>query len=148
MPSNTGRIFNDAWKIWIWQNLGRGCSKDSVFKELVERGFTWQAVRAELGYEPQVPLEQISSPQVVEETEYQPSPLAQRIGSNDLELYSVKAFLGEDECKSLVNQIVPRLQASTTVDEARTKEVRTSRTCFFDPKNEQHSLAGEVSNCK
>ena len=50
---------NDRWKTWIWQNVGRGCEKDHLFKVLLDRGFSYEAIHQELGHEPTQPLEDL-----------------------------------------------------------------------------------------
>ncbi|MBL4672670.1 MAG: 2OG-Fe(II) oxygenase [Arenicella sp.] len=142
-----GGEISDDWKIWIWHNVGRGCSKDDIFKQLIERGFAWNVVKVELNYEPSVPLDEI----VVGETtnqnefEYRANAVACRIKSEELEIYSVDKVLNQQECQQLSEMVFANLQPSTTVASDGLNGGRTSSTCFFDSNNSQHSLAVSIS---
>jgi prolyl 4-hydroxylase len=55
-------FFDDDWKIWIWTNVSRGCSKDGIFKILLDNGFEFYAIKHELSYAPSTDVEQIVNP--------------------------------------------------------------------------------------
>lgn len=141
-----GGEFSDEWKVWIWKNVERGCSKDNIFKQLTDHGFPFDWIRAELNYQPSIPLDQI-----VTETEtdapYIANPVADRIDNDKLEIYSVDGFLNTPECEQLCALIVDNCQRSTVIDVSGALETpnRTSSSCFFDLSKAENALAAEVS---
>lgn len=144
--TQTNRIPDD-WKTWIWHNVGRGSSKDNIFKQLIEQGFSWAQVRDELGYQPTRPLDQI---EVLKEeagagSVYQTSPVATRVPVAQLEMYYVDNFLEQDECDDLISIIRARLRPSTIVGEQAHSNTRTSRTCLFDFSSPESALTREVT---
>lgn len=152
-------VFNDEWKIWIWKNIERGCSKDEIFQQLIQHGFSRQAVRQELNHEPSGPTEQaaavqLQQPQVANQTiahdsvSYVANPAAHRIDTDMLEIYDVENFLNADECRRLTELISRNLQRSTVIDAsgADQTEHRTSRSCFFDLTDPVNALAVDVSD--
>ncbi|MFT4607819.1 MAG: prolyl 4-hydroxylase [Arenicella sp.] len=144
-----GGEISDDWKVWIWHNLGRGCSKDVIFKQLIEHGFAWHVVKVELNYEPSVPLNEINMSEAIDQSkfDYQPNSIARRIESDELEIYSIDSFLNLQECQELSEVILANLEASTTVSNAAgvSNSGRTSSTCFFNVSDPQHALAFSVS---
>jgi hypothetical protein len=52
----------DDWKIWVWHNVGEGRSKDGIFRILYDHGFSYDLIKRELNYEPEIPVEQIENP--------------------------------------------------------------------------------------
>ena len=44
--------FNTDWKAWIKTNVENGQDKNSLFKILLDEGFTYQAIREEMQFEP------------------------------------------------------------------------------------------------
>jgi prolyl 4-hydroxylase len=149
--SLTGSEISDSWKIWIWNNVARGCSKDDIFKQLVENGFAWHVARSELSHEPSVPLDQIvsHSPNAVVQEPYQPNPVAECFDNPKLQIYSIDSFLNAKECDALIKTIHADLKPSTIADNIKTDGVvsqdRTSSTCAFDTNNPEHAFALEVS---
>ena len=145
-----GQTFSDDWKIWIWANIQKGCSKDEVFKQLIEHGFAWPVVRSELSHEPTIPLDQITSsaaePSATQQ-HYLANPAATRIETDKLEIYSVESFLNAAECQQLCSLIEGNLQRSTVIDVsgADKTEHRTSSSCFFDLNDPINAPAVEVS---
>lgn len=141
--------FTDEWKIWIWKNVERGSSKDDIFKQLIQHGFPWHAVRAELDHEPTLSLDQIiTTPEEAKaERAYVANPAAKRIDTEKLEIYSVENFLNGDECQQLIDLIASNLQRSTVIDVtgADKSDHRTSSSCFFDLGDSRNTLAAEVS---
>ncbi len=146
-PPILGGEISDDWKIWIWHNVGRGCSKDDIFKQLVEHGFPAHVVKVELNYEPSVRLDEIvvGKPIHQNEFEYQANSVARQMESDGLEIYSIDNFLNQDECQQLSEMILANLQPSTTVANDGLNSGRTSSTCFFDLNNLQHGLAASIS---
>jgi hypothetical protein len=57
-----GTQINDDWKHWIRTNVERGCSKDVIFRILVDEGFDTGAVEAALEHRPDVDLSRIENP--------------------------------------------------------------------------------------
>lgn len=151
---NESVIINDDWKIWIWRSVGLGYSKDGIFKQLVEAGFSWQTAKTELNYEPSVPLQQIeiNQPNTLTQEPYQANAMAQRIADDRLEIYTVDDFLNQQECDDLLAIMRENHVRSKVVDATGNVEstVRTNSSCFFEEDNEQHKLAQEVRSrlCK
>lgn len=132
---------DDRWKIWIWQNIGRGCHKDHVFKALHERGFSWEAIRDELRYEPNLPLDQIEVPMV---------DAAADLGRLESEtivrhevaphLWELPGVLSPGDCRVLIETARDRLTPSTVVTDNEKagvegegmSESRTSSTVAFE----------------
>ena len=140
--------FNDEWKFWIWSNINNGVSKDLIFKQLLEHGYTWQAAQLELSHQPTIPLDQIqvaaaSTDNIV--TNYVPSPVAQRLDVEGIEFYQVDNFLNAKECAELADVIHSKLVASRTVGLDDSFTGRTSQTCFFDFNKKESAFALEVS---
>lgn len=150
-PMAVGGAINDDWKIWIWDSVARGCSKDGIFKHLIGKGFSWQVASAELSHQPSVPLDQIvdSLAVVVDQKPYQSTPVAERLDTPKLEIYCIDDFLNADECEALINTINTNLKPSTVADSKVTdgafSQARTSRTCYFDTENPAHAFALDVS---
>ena len=140
-------IFSDEWKYWIWNNISHlGLSRDSIFKELILKGFSWEAARQELNFEPTVPLADICSIS-------EPARLTQdkllipgvQSLSNSFEIYSVQEFLSDVECELLCSYIDARKQPSLTASPDATRKGRTSQTCFFALHDNECALANDVT---
>ena len=147
----TGPVFHfeDNWKIWIWHNVSRGCSKDLLIKELVTlHNFPYDAACSELNHWPTVPLEQIHLPNShgKNSPKLLPFGVARKIDSSVLEIYTMENFLTEDECQLLIDFIQPRLQAAETEAKDKTPEVRTNTTCFFHLEKNYSPFAQTVAN--
>jgi len=143
-PSPHNRI-DDNWKIWIWRNISRGCSKDSIFKQLIEHGFRWQDVVSELGHQPSAPLEEIivDAQAIADQGDYKPNPIAKRLDSSKIEIYQIDDFLNQDECQALVQIMRENQTPSTVAGELgdTVSEIRTSTSCVFGANNDEHGLA-------
>jgi prolyl 4-hydroxylase len=141
--------FADDWKIWIWDNVSRGCSKDLIFKQLVEHGFAWQAIATELSHQPSMPLDQINLPAPTDNNqpspEYVPSPIAQKLDIEGLNMFIVDDFINLQECADLSDIIHSRLRQSSTVGDPNDHDGRTSDTCHFDLDSEDCALAKDIS---
>jgi prolyl 4-hydroxylase len=144
---------NDDWKIWIWQQIGRGCHKDHVFKALHERGFAWDAIRRELGHEPDRPLDEIEVP-MVDATAVVGSgdPGAVRRVEVTPYLWELPGVLTPAECEVLIEAARDRLSPSTVVQDSERRgeeaegraEGRTSSTVSFDAHQAPTPEAGAV----
>jgi hypothetical protein len=44
--------FDDGWKYWIWHNVERKCSKESIFEILLNNDFDPILIERELDYSP------------------------------------------------------------------------------------------------
>ncbi len=125
--------FDDTWKRWIWDNVNRGCTRDSLFKVLLNKGFPYALIAAELGYEPAEPLERIAGALQYDRpaAESHFIPNAERLDTPKAEIYVVEDFLDADECAELVRAMEADLAPSTTVGGAGALTGRTSSTCIF-----------------
>ncbi|MFT7531455.1 MAG: prolyl 4-hydroxylase, partial [Gammaproteobacteria bacterium] len=141
--------FDDNWKIWIWHNVGRGCSKDVLVKELVTlHSFPYEAVCDELNHWPTVALDQIDLPDAIAEdcSSLLPCGAAEKIDDQGLEIYAMERFLTAEECQHLIEFMQPRLQAAETAAGDNTPEIRTNTTCFFHLDGNHSPFGQEVTD--
>jgi len=129
--------FDDGWKYWIWSNINRGCTKDGIFKILLENGFTFDDIRFELGH---VPGDNTAADFMGEPPEWdmhEPDPSLTRLGVNEIEAYEFNDFLTPAECEKLVNLMDNNQTRSKVSSESSSEgvvdECRTSSSTFFDP---------------
>ncbi len=150
-------IFDDDWKIWIWTNVSRGCSKAGIFKILTDNGFSYGAIKQELNYEPTQPVGLIANPLLAEVTSSQAEssisqptapiqhyfPNANKIATDQAEIYTVDNFLSAAECQALVALIKGELIPSTITNNNEVDAAfRTSRTCSLSQID--HPLVKEI----
>lgn len=128
--------FDDEWKWWIWDNIHRGCNKDSIFKILLENGYSYDLIRRELQHELEGPeretnLETDADLQDTHSTYHPVSiPGAVRFPSPRVELYTLDNFMSPTECDKMIRTMEGHLRPSTiTNDSEPDKYYRTSRTC-------------------
>ncbi len=155
--------FNDEWKEWIRTNVARGCSKDELFKVLIDEGFAYGDIKAELDHEPSAPVETIENRLLQDQqSRIGPSdvqsqttakkiylPHAQRVDTNRAEIYVVDDFLNQDECRQLVSIIKSKLRPSTiTNPDEPDKYFRTSQTCDLIAANDPfvHMINERICN--
>ncbi len=139
-------VFNDSWKFWIWNDVNRGCTKHDIFQILLNKGFAYDDIRYELGYDPGLSPEQNGIDQALEipTKENYFIANAERLDNPKIELYVVKDFLNEQECEQLLEKLKGNLIPSTTVGIEGAHEGRTSRTSYFKINEEIDPLALEV----
>ncbi len=146
--------FEDDWKIWIWSNIASGKPKDGIFRILIDNDFEYDAIKAELNYEPSISIDQIENPLLAKKlgpskpierhsSQAQPKnspfyfPNARRIQTELAELYVIDNFLSESECQQLIQLIKGELVPSTITNR---KEIdasfRTSKTCNLSALND------------
>jgi prolyl 4-hydroxylase len=140
----TQKQFDDSWKIWIWSNVARGCSKDGIFKILHENGFDNDTIRKELNYELSGELDEIESHLNITNLDHNRFFVAnsRKVDSDRIELYILEDFLTEDECQRLIELMKTNLRPSTITNENEPDlYFRTSKTCDFtnikDPLSEE-----------
>ncbi len=135
-------LFDDAWKQWIRHNLERGCSRDELFRILLDEGYDHGAIAAELQHEPSRDLALVRNPlrpsaPLVGRATQKPDPRAlpdlKRWETPHLELYTAEAFLDQGTCAELVELMRGHLRQSeiSAADEAD-RAFRVSRTCDLD----------------
>ena len=54
--------FEETWKNWIKTNVDNGQDKNGIFKILLDEGYTYSAIVAEMQYEPTRPVSQLTNP--------------------------------------------------------------------------------------
>ncbi|MDA9982124.1 hypothetical protein N9H39_05185 [Gammaproteobacteria bacterium] len=129
---------DDAYKIWIWQNVSRGCDNAKIFRALYHRGFDYFTIRDELSFEPPEGAEGIDKsefellpveapPPSLRQEQRIHFPHASRLDTPHLEIYTIDGFLNEEECERLIELAGDRLEPSTVV--GGESGYRTSRTC-------------------
>jgi prolyl 4-hydroxylase len=115
-------VFDREWKSWIDHNVRRGCSKDELFRILVDEGFDQQAAKEALDQR------KAANPILIANL--------RRFDSRQAELYTAASFLSAEECRDLVALIKGQLRPSTiTVADEPDQSFRTSRTCDLMPGN-------------
>ena len=139
--------FDDSWKIWIWTNVSRGCDKDGIFKILHDAGFDYDAIRAELNYEPSVDLDEINNPlnDINFDRKHFFVANSRKIDNEKIELYILEDFLTKDECQRLIELMKSSLRPSTITNENEPDSYfRTSKTCDFayikDPLSDEINI--------
>jgi len=136
-------IIDDAWRAWIRHNVERGCSRDELFKILLDEGFEYGSIQRELGHTPAVDPSLIRNPlkpQAVPDRSQHPQrpdaammPGLRRTASPHLEIYTVEAFLGVRECAEIIALTRGRLrQSEISAPDERDASFRISRTCDLD----------------
>ena len=53
---------SNEWKDWLNENISRNQNKDGLFKVLLMHGFSFDAIKAQMKYEPSVPLDELIDP--------------------------------------------------------------------------------------
>jgi len=54
--------FSAQWKKWIKTNLDSNKNKDDIFKILIDEGYTYNAIKDEMGYQPSISVDQLDNP--------------------------------------------------------------------------------------
>lgn len=137
--------FDDGWKIWIWGNVSRGCSKDGIFRILIDEGFEYSAIKNELNYEPSQDITLIANPltnKTVLESDSESSsdppkekntlffPKSEKIKTDLADIFVVDNFLNKQECEKIVELIKQKLAPSTITNKSEEDTAfRTSKTC-------------------
>jgi prolyl 4-hydroxylase len=137
-------VLDDRWKSWIRHNVDRGCSKDGIFRILLDEGFAYDAIRDEMDYAPSIEIALVENPlrPRVERASPAAGPVARvepphvhvsgavRLDSPLAELYTLDNVLTEAECEYVIAAIGGHLWPSTiTNPDEPDKYFRTSRTC-------------------
>lgn len=146
--------FDQDWKNWIQTNIAAGNDKNGIFKILLDEGYDYKAIKAEMGYEPDIPPFMIPNPHKQQNVASNPSSDAQRVVSHSnkghpispdemflpnsisvaperLNLYQVPEFLNKAECDRLIALIKTRLRPSTLTADESDNAFRTSSTCYL-----------------
>ena len=53
---------SSEWKDWLNENISKNQNKDGLFKVLLMHGFSFDAIKAQMNYEPSVPLDELIDP--------------------------------------------------------------------------------------
>jgi prolyl 4-hydroxylase len=124
--------FDAQWKAWVRHNVERGCSKDELFRILVDEGFERAAVERELGHKPTLELAVIPNPLLAGGPGPDPEllPTLQKIQAvRPIELYTAEGFLDREHCRRLIELMQGHLRPSTiTVENEPDKYFRRSKT--------------------
>jgi prolyl 4-hydroxylase len=126
--------FDERWKAWLQHNVARGCSRDDLFRILLDEGFDFGAVQSELGHTPSIDLSLVRN-RLRPAGGPDPRRLAnlKKLHSPRIELFTAEDFLDAGECAALVEIIRARLRPST-ISAPREPDAafRTSSTCDLD----------------
>ena len=149
--------FDDSWKHWIWTNVAAGNDKNGIFKILLDEGYDYQAIKAEMNYEPDIPVFMIPNPLKKQsasqggnqqgETQHAKAPsrfLANSLSLSEdkAEMYLVEEFLNPEEAATLITLIRSQLRPSTLSSEEADSQFRTSQTCELGALD--HPLINDV----
>ncbi|WP_339865386.1 2OG-Fe(II) oxygenase [Paremcibacter congregatus] len=102
---------NDHWKKWVRTNLDAGCDKNGMFRIMIDEGFSYEAAKAALNFEPAIPVDQIINPLKrykdarLRKTVSPFIPNAVRQDVEGFELYVLDDFLNEAECDALRRKV-------------------------------------------
>lgn len=133
--------FDPSWKVWIWNTVLSGTSKEDVFNILLNHGYDYSLIQKELEISPTNPKiieRKISQLELNGESDNNlgilHKPLADnhrvyRVENNFLEIYRVHNFLTHDECISLIKEMENDYIPSTVTNPNADKYDRTSSTC-------------------
>ncbi|MCG8612225.1 MAG: 2OG-Fe(II) oxygenase [Pseudomonadales bacterium] len=137
--------FSQDWLEWIDLNAKRGCDLNEMQQILINNGFAQNLVAQELEqYRNHSPVEVCRDEaldyyhSVVKDSEqFQQTlesrllfPNAQKVETNNAELYIVENFLNSEECSAIISRIQTRLRRSTIVEASEPDQYfRTSKTC-------------------
>lgn len=55
-------FFNEDWKQWIRTNVNAGRDKNGIFKILLDEGYSFDAIAAEMNFVPTLPVNQLVNP--------------------------------------------------------------------------------------
>lgn len=137
------KSFSDDWKWWIWNYVKSENNKENLFVILLNHGFAWDTIAAELGYMPAnlKTLLRRQEQKILDNDEksyvhplYKPladNPKAHKLDNNFIELYTVENFMSDEECDFFTNKIKSSLIKSTVTNPEADADVRTSRTSFL-----------------
>ena len=130
--------------------MARGCSKDTIFRILHDKGFGYDLVKNELSHEPSLPVEQLDNPlanidvnldsepktrQLLQQRIFIPN--AQKFRSKKIDLFTLDAFLDEAECNTLLALMKRHLYPSQiTTQNEKDKHFRTSKTAALSRLND------------
>lgn len=150
------KIFDERWKDWVNVNVDRGCSKDELFRILLDEGFAHDAIECELDHKPAVDLSKVVNPLNVANTAPRRDLAAtlasaatlridnlKVLASYPTRLYTADSFLDRGECAGLVSLVKGHLRVSTiSVTDEPDKYFRVSQTC--DLSHLADPLVGDV----
>lgn len=122
------KTLNDEWKDWVRENVQRGCSRDELYRILLNNGFAAEEARRELGWQPGVEASIVGAAV----PERRPSiPNVRRVDAPlEIELFTADNFLSLGECREIVDIMRAHLRPSTiTVENEPDKYFRRSKTC-------------------
>jgi prolyl 4-hydroxylase len=135
----------------------RGCSRDELFRILIDEGFDDEAVAKALNHRPSVELSRITNPlrpkpKVVAGGASAPSaalvPNLKRFESTRLELYTADNFLSSAECDRIASLMRSHLRKSTiTVPDEPDKYFRVSSTCDLGMIHDEAARALDRKIC-
>lgn len=140
--------FTKEWIDWITFNINEGNNKDELFKILIDEGYSHDQIKAQMDFEPSIPVEDIINPQRANNKNagtnarhnHAPDlfiPHARILEDKKAELYLVENFLNQDECTKIIDIIKGNLRPSLIVNhEEKENSFRTSKTCDLGQLND------------
>ena len=137
--------FSSDWQDWIKTNVENGQDKNGIFKILLDEGYSYQAIRQEMNFEPTIPIDLLVNPFTAAQTEQKLAssgnfgkpiasdalfiPNGKQFNSELIHLYTVDNFLNSHECKHIIAAIESELRPSELSSFEADSAFRTSKTC-------------------
>lgn len=156
-------FFEQTWKNWIKTNVDNGQDKNGIFKILLDEGYDYDAIVAEMQYKPTRPASQLINPfHAVKANHTQTGrrqsanygkpiardqmfiPNAENIETSKLEIYHLNHFLSAAESAQVIELIRSNLRPSGLSSYEKDTSFRTSRTCDLTALN--HSFINDIDN--
>lgn len=134
------RDLDNAWKLWVAENLARGCSPEEIVKILMQNGFALQAIRDSMGAQyPSLPFAVLSGLAVAVEANVDFRALAnvaitknesaKPLSTNLAQLFVLPKFMSVGECTRVIEVMNNHLRPSEVTVSNGDNAFRTSSTC-------------------
>lgn len=156
--------FTQDWINWIDHNVANGCDKDGIFKILLDEGFGYQQIKAQMNFEPVAAVANIVNPLKAQEQAQQAAnqsdikgavsediflPNALQLDSNLADVHVIDNFLNQDECARIIGLIEGMKRPSVMVNhEKKDSSFRTSSTCDLGQLNDPFVQEIDARICK
>ena len=127
--------FTKDWEEWLDLNISLKNCKLIMFQKSLDSGYSYDLIKSKLNidYHVSVPLPLVLKDKVALRN-------AKKIQADKLDIYEIKDFLTQEECKEIIEIIdKSELASSSTISGADTSnykvtDYRTSKTCYFYDK--------------
>ena len=120
------------WKTWVWTNLHRGVSPQSLEEELRKRNFTDDDIKSILGeaYRAETaPVDHEAIANCAVTKRVGKTPGLRQLVTKKAQVFTWQNFLSPEDCQRTIALIDKNLRPSTVTDTRGDARVRTSSTC-------------------